>query len=72
MTAQFGLRHGLISPLRIFGLFDIHFIKKGNYADSYEFGMIVGCLLIFVIGGGVVRGSEGEGEKTPIPYFFLT
>jgi ankyrin repeat protein len=57
-----GLWHGLTSPLRLFGLFDLHYEKKENWSGSYALGLVIGCLVILYIG---IKGLfKGKKQKT--------
>lgn len=53
-----GLGHGLTSPLRFFGLLDLHYVKKENRTDSYTLGLVIGCLIILSIGVGIFKGKK--------------
>ena len=45
-----GLGHGLTSPLRTLGLFDLHYEKRETRTDSYWAGLLVGSLAVISVG----------------------
>lgn len=53
-----GLWHGLTSPLRTFGLFDLHYEEKIFWTDSYIVGLMIGSLIILSIGIGIIRSPS--------------
>lgn len=53
-----GMIHGLTSPLRLFGLFDLRYVEKARRTDGYVFGLLVGSLMILSIGAGAFKGPS--------------
>lgn len=50
-----GLGHGLTSPLRFFGFFDLHYVNGERRTGSYSSGVLIGCLVILSIGLGLFK-----------------
>lgn len=53
-----GLWHGLTSPFRFFGLFDLNYEKKENWTGNYALGLVIGGLVILSIGLGLFNAKK--------------
>lgn len=47
-----GLWHGLTSPLRFFGIFDLHYVITEEWTGSYALGVVIGCIVIVAMAIG--------------------